>query len=88
MIGDGIVDDTEKFLLRVGRLDGQAMEQLDHQTSKALESTRDAHRGRDLDQDALGGGDVDLQSSCLVDGRIKQGKQALEDSKSHKSVTD
>lgn len=53
------------------------MQQLDHQTGEALEGTRDADRGRDLDQDALGGRDEDLEFTGLVDGRVEEGKQAL-----------
>lgn len=48
------------------------MEQLDHQAGEALEGARDANGRRDLDQHALGGGYVDLQSASLVDGGVEQ----------------
>ena len=60
MVGNGVLDDFEELLLRGGGADGQFVQELDHQTSEALESTRDAHGRRDLDEDALCGVDVDL----------------------------
>lgn len=60
MISDGVLDHAQKLLLRVGRADGQTMKQLYHETGKALESPRDAHRGRYLNQDTLGSVDEDL----------------------------
>lgn len=77
VVGDGVLNDAKQLLLRVGRLDGQTVEKLDHQASKTLEGARDADRGRDLDQHTLGGGDVDLEPARLVDGRVEQGEQAL-----------
>ena len=53
------------------------MKQLHHQTSKSLESSGNADRWADLDEDTLGGGNVDLQLSGLVDGGIKEGKKTL-----------
>lgn len=53
------------------------MQQLNHQTGKALECTRDANRRRDLDQDTLGGMNVDLKLAGLVDGGVEQGQEAL-----------
>jgi hypothetical protein len=77
VVGDGVLDDLEELLLRGGGADGQLVQELDHQTGEALEGTRDAHGRRDLDEDALCGVDVDLQSAGLVDGRVEQGQEAL-----------
>jgi len=77
MIGDGVFDDLEQLLLRVGGPDREPMQQLDHQAGEAFESSRNTHRRADLDQDALDGLDVDLELSGLVDRRIEQGEEAL-----------
>lgn len=53
------------------------MQQLDHQTSEPLEGTRNTDRGGNLDQDALGRVDVNLEFAGLVDGRIEQSKETL-----------
>lgn len=74
VVGNGVLDDAKQLLLGVGGLNGEAMEQLHHETGKALEGTRDAHRGGDLDQHTLGGGDVNLKPAGLVDGRVEQGE--------------
>ena len=47
------------------------MKELHHETGKSLEGSRDADGGRDLDQHAFGGVDVDLELSSLVDGRVE-----------------
>jgi hypothetical protein len=53
------------------------MEQLNHQTSEALEGTWDSDSWRHLDQHTFGGMDVDLQPSCLIDGRVEEREEAL-----------
>lgn len=53
------------------------MQQLHHQTSESLKGTWDSDSRRDLDQDAFGCVDIDLQSASFVDGRIQKGKKAL-----------
>lgn len=78
MVGDWVLDDFEKLLLRVGGADRETVQELDHETSEALESTWDAHSWADLDEDTLGGGDVDLEETSLVDWRIEEGEKALE----------
>lgn len=78
VVGDGVLDDAEQLLLRVSRADREAVEQLHHQAGEALERAGDADRRRDLNEDAFGGLDVDLQPACLVDGRVKEGKEALD----------
>lgn len=60
MVGDGVLDDAKQLLLRVGGLDGKAMQELDHEAGETLEGTRDSDRGGDLDEDTLCGGNVDL----------------------------
>lgn len=77
VVGDGVLDDLEQLLLRVGGADGETVKQLHHETGKSLEGTGDADGGVDLDQDALGGVDEDLETTGLVDGRVKQGQKAL-----------
>ena len=72
-----VLDDPQELLLGRGRSDGEAMEKLDHETSEALEGTRDSDGGRNLDEDALGGVDVDLQLAGLVDGRVEQSQETL-----------
>ena len=43
VVGDGVLDDLEELLLRGGGADGQLVQELDHETGEALESTWDAH---------------------------------------------
>lgn len=62
----------EQFLLRRGRLDGETVKQLDHETSESLECTWYTDRGADFDEDALCGMNVDLELSSLVDWGIEQ----------------
>ncbi len=72
----------QEFFLRVGTLDGEAVEKLNHQPGEPLKGSRNTHGRRDLDQDPLGRLDVDLQLASFVDWRIKEGEQALVNSKS------
>lgn len=77
VVGDGVLDDLQQLFLGVDRSNGEAMEQLDHETRKALEGSRDSHGRADLDQDALGGVDEDLQFAGLVDGRVEESEKTL-----------
>ena len=77
MISDGILDDLEQFLLRVDRSDGESVQQLNHKTGESLECPGNADSWADLDQDAFGGVDIDLQLAGFVDGRVEQSKQTL-----------
>lgn len=88
VVRDGIFDDFEQLLLGVGRADRQPVKELNHQPSKPLEGPRNTYRGVDLDEDSLGGMDVDLQPSGLVDGGVEEGEKALDRSvtKDRKSV--
>lgn len=53
------------------------MEELHHETGKALEGARDTDRGRDLDQHAFRRLYVDLQLPGFVNGRVEEREQAL-----------
>lgn len=53
------------------------MQELHHQTSKTFKGTRNSNRWADLDENALGGMDVDLKSSRFVDGGIEEGEKTL-----------
>ena len=77
VVRDWVLDHLEELLLRVGGADGETVEELHHQTGEALEGTWDADRWADFDEDALGGGNVDLEEACLVDWRIEEGEEAL-----------
>lgn len=77
MVGNGILNNLEELLVRVGALNRKAVEKLDHQTSKTLESARNADGWRNLDENALCRLNVDLELASLVDGRIKKCEEAL-----------
>ena len=77
MVGDGVLDDLEQLLLRVGRANGQAVKQLNHQTSEALERTGNADGGVHFDQNTLGGVNEDLKATSLVHGRVEKSEKAL-----------
>lgn len=78
MVRDWVLDDAEELLLRSGGSDGEAMEELDHETGESFESARNADGRVDFDQDALGCVNVYLQFTGFVDGRVEQSEQALE----------
>jgi hypothetical protein len=44
------------------------VKELNHETGKSFEGTRNADGGVDLDEDAFGGVDIDLKFAGLVDG--------------------
>lgn len=77
MIRDRVGNDPEELFLRRRRADGEPVQQLHHQASESLECPGYPHRGRHLDQDALGRVDVDLQPAGLVDRGVDKGQQAL-----------
>lgn len=78
MVRDGVLDDLNELLLGCRGADLMAMEQLDHQTSESLERSRNADSRADSDEHVLGRLDVDLKPAGLVDGRIKESKEALD----------
>lgn len=53
-------------------------QQRTHQATKPLERPRDPDRRVHFDQDALGGVDIDLKASCLVERRVEQSQEALQ----------
>lgn len=77
VVGDGVLDDAQQLLLRVGGADGQAVQELHHEACEALEGAWDADGRADFDQHALGGVDVDLESAGFVDGRVEEREEAL-----------
>lgn len=77
MVGDWILDDFEKLLLRICRTDGQPVQQLHHQAGKAFEGAGDANRRADLYQNAFGGVYINLKPAGFVDWGIEQGKETL-----------
>jgi hypothetical protein len=74
VVGDGVLNNAKQLLVGVGGADRQAVQKLYHETGKTLERSGNADWGRDLDQDALGGMDVDLELAILVDGGIQEGE--------------
>jgi hypothetical protein len=79
VVGDGVLDDFEELLLRGGAADGELVQELDHETGEAFESSRNAHSGADFDEDAFGRVDVDLEFAGFVDGRVEESEQTLRD---------
>ena len=49
-----------------------------HESTEPLESPRDAHMRVDLDEHALGGVDVDLEKTGLIERRVKKSEETLE----------
>jgi hypothetical protein len=78
MVGDGILDHVNEFLLGCGGADLVSVEKLDHQTCEALESTRDSHSRADFDEDVLSRLDVDLEFAGFIDRGVKEGEKTLQ----------
>ena len=74
VVRDGVGDDPEELLLGGGGADGEAVQQLHHQTGESLEGSGYPDRGRHFNKDALGRVDVNLESTRLVDRRINEGQ--------------
>ena len=53
------------------------MQELDHETCKPFEGSRDADGWVDFDQDAFGGMNVNLKLAGFVDWRVEESKEAL-----------
>lgn len=77
VIGNGILDDLQQLLLRVGRADGEPVKELNHQPGKPLEGPRNTHRGVHFNQNPLGGMDKNLKLAGLVDGGVEKGQETL-----------
>lgn len=78
MVRDRVFDDFEQLFLRIGRADGEPMEQLHHEASKPFEGPRYAYCWTYLDQNSFCCVNVDLQLPGLVDGGVQQSQEALE----------
>lgn len=78
VVSDGVLDDLDELFLGCRGADLMAMEQLDHQTSEALECSRNADSWAHANEHVFGGLYVDLKLARLVDGRIKERKEALD----------
>ena len=72
MLGDRVLDDFEQLLLGIDAADGEAVEELDHETGETLECAGNADGGGDFDEDVLGCVNVDLQLSGFVDGGVEK----------------
>ncbi len=77
MVSDGVLDDLEQLLLRIGGANGKSVQELDHQSGESFEGTWYADRWADFDKDALGRVDVNLQPSSFVDRGVEQCEEAL-----------
>lgn len=77
MVRDRVLDDLQQLLGTRRGANAQGVQQLHHQAGKTLESARNPDGRIDFDEDALGGMDVNLQFTRLVDRRVEQGQQAL-----------
>jgi hypothetical protein len=53
------------------------MQELDHETGEALEGSRYADGRADLDENAFGGVDVDLELAGFVDGGVEKSEETL-----------
>jgi hypothetical protein len=53
------------------------LERRTHETREPLEGSRDSDVRVDLDEDALGGVDVDLESASFVERRVEERQEAL-----------
>ena len=80
MVSDRSFDNPQEFLLGCCAPNGELVEQLHHQASKSLKGARDANGRRYFDQDTPSRGNVYLESTCFVNGRVEQSEQALETS--------
>jgi len=78
MVRDGVLDNLQQLLLGVCRADRQPVKELNHQTGEPLESSGNTDGGVHFNQNPFGGVNVNLQSSGLVDGRVKEGQEALQ----------
>ena len=77
VVGDGVLDDAEEFLLRGGGADAEVVEELDHEAGEAFEGSGDTDGRGDFDEDTFGGVDVDLEFAGFVDGGVEKSEEAL-----------
>jgi hypothetical protein len=77
MVGNGILNHFDEFLLGRCRADLMSMQKLHHQTRESFECSRDADGRANSDEHILGRVYVDLQLAGLVDRRIEERKETL-----------
>lgn len=70
VIRDGVLDDAKELLGSLYATDTELVQELDHETAEALEGSRDTDVRVDFDEDSLGGVDVHLEKTSLVEGRV------------------
>jgi hypothetical protein len=68
VVSDWVLYDFEELFLRVGGSNGKSVKKLDHETRETFKCTRNSNGWADFDQYTFRSGDVDLQSSGLVNG--------------------
>lgn len=77
MVGNRVLDDPEQFLLRIGGANRETVKKLNHQTGETFKGTGNTNGGVDLNQNPLGGMDVDLKFPGLVGGRVEESEETL-----------
>lgn len=77
VIRDRVLDDAKQLFRAAHGTDAEFVQQLNHQAGKALKRPWNPNVRVDLDQDALGGVDVDLKQPRLVERRVEQRQEAL-----------
>ena len=77
MVCYGVFDDLEQLLVGVRRADAQFVKKLDHKSSEAFESSRYADGRANLDENAFGRMDIDLELAGFIDRRIEESEKAL-----------
>lgn len=77
VVGDGVFDHVDKLLLGGSGADLVSVEELHHQTSKAFECPRNAHRRTNLDENVFRRLYIYLKFAGLVNRRVKQGEETL-----------
>jgi len=77
MVSNWILNYFEELLRGSCGTDGHAMQQLNHEAGKALESARDPDGRIDFDEDAFRCVDVNLKPTGFVDWRIEKREKTL-----------
>lgn len=71
MVCDRVLNNLQQLLVGVGGADGKSMQELDHESGKTLECSRNANRGIDFDQNAFCGMDVNLKFTGFINGGVE-----------------
>lgn len=77
VISDRVFDDLQQLLLGIRGANGESMEQLNHKAGEPLKRSGNADCWADLNQNAFGSLNVNLELSGLVDGRVEKREEAL-----------